>query len=159
MIDPKNVRDSELLRQLEQQNEGLQIVGVKPLRRNPKDSALHFSLVIFFASSDMADRCIKHGFYIGYRRFQTRKYTPQFQLVQCYKCQQFGHHATTCRSLHDVCAKCSEHHPTSQCASETHKCAGCKGDHPAWHQDCPNKTKAIQILAIRRREASAYFNE
>src|SRR5437762_10802407 len=70
-----------------------------------------------------------------------------------------GHHATKCRSPHEVCTKCSEHHSTSQCHNEAHKCAGCKGEHPAWHHDCPNRISAIQTLTTRKREASSYFNE
>jgi len=159
MVDPKNLQDSELIKQLEKQNPGLEIAGLKPLRRKLRDDAQDYSLVMFFTTADMADHSIKHGFYINHRWFHPNKYMLQFQLVQCFKCQQFGHHASKCRSLHDVCAKCSEHHPTSQCHSETHKCAGCKGEHPAWHQNCPNKIQAIQSLAIRKRQASAYFNE
>ena len=159
MVDPNNLQDSKLLKELEEKNKGLEIVGIKLLRRKLKDDAPFFTLVIFFSSPEMADRCIKHGIYIKHMRLHAQKYAPQLQLIQCYKCQQFGHHATKCRSLHEVCAKCSEHHPTSQCLSEKHKCAGCKGEHPAWHHDCPNKVKAIQNLLIRKREATAYFNE
>jgi hypothetical protein len=157
LIDPNDLQDSELLKQLELQNEGLQVAGAKLLRRKLRESATDFSLVVFLTSPDMADKCIKHGIYIDHQRFRAEKYAPQFQLVQCFKCQRFGHHATKCRSLHNVCAKCSEHHPTAECKNETHKCAGCEGEHPAWHQSCPCKIKAIQDIVARKREASAYF--
>ena len=161
LIDPNGLKDPELARQLEHQNKGngLQIMEMKPMRRKLKDNPRHYHLVIFLTEANMANQCIKHGIYINHQRFLPEKYTPQFQLIQCYKCQRFGHHASTCRSLHDVCAKCSEHHPTSQCNSETHKCAGCKGEHPAWHQDCPHKINEIQNLRIRKRGAPSYFNE
>ena len=161
LIDPNGLKDPELARQLEHQNKGngLQIMEMKPMRRKLKDNPRHYHLVIFLTEANMANQCIKHGIYINHQRFLPERYTPQFQLIQCYKCQRFGHHASTCRSLHDVCAKCSEHHPTSQCNSETHKCAGCKGEHPAWHQDCPHKINEIQNLRIRKRGAPSYFNE
>ena len=161
MINPNELKNPELARQLEHQNKGkeTQIIEMKTLRRKLKNNTQHYSLVVFFNNPELADQCIKHGFYIYHQRFFPEKYNPQFQLIQCYKCQKFGHHATKCRSLHEVCAKCSEHHSTSQCHSETHKCAGCKGEHPAWHQDCPIKISAIQNLTTRKREAPSYFNE
>ena len=161
MINPNEIQNPELTRELERQNKenGLEILEMKPMRRKLKENARHFSLVVFCSSSEMADKCIKHGIYINHQRFFPEKYTPQFQLIQCYKCQQFGHHATKCRSLHEICGKCSEHHLTSQCNSERHKCTGCKGEHPAWHHDCPNRISAIQNITTRKREASTYFNE
>jgi hypothetical protein len=161
LINSNRLHDSELARELECQNKasGIQVVGMKPLRRKLRADARDFSLVVFVTNPETADHCIKHGIYIGQRRFPVEKYAPQFQLVQCYKCQRFGHHAATCRSLHDICAKCSEHHATIQCKSEIHKCVGCNGEHPAWHQSCPKRIRATQDLATRKREAPVYFNE
>ena len=42
---------------------------------------------------------------------------------------------------------------------EKHKYVRYKGEHPVWHQDCPNKIKAIQNLLIHKRETTVYFNE
>ena len=133
LVNPKDIKNPKVIEYLEQQNKGsqLEIAEAKLLKRKLKDDAQHFSLIAFFTKSSMADHCIKHGVYVNHERLPTRKYTPQFQVVQCYKCQKFGHHATVCRSPHSVCAKCSEHHPTSQCHSETYKCACCNGGHPA----------------------------
>jgi Zinc knuckle len=155
------LQNPELTKELELQNKGsgLQIVGMKTLRRKPKDNAQHFSLVMFVTSADTANECIKHGIYIHQQRFPAEKYDPNLQLIQCYKCQQLGHHASKCRSLHEVCGKCSEHHPTSQCHSETHKCAVCKEGHPAFHEDCPHKISARQKLISRRREAPTYYTQ
>ena len=161
LIDPNDLKNPEFARQLEYQNKGsgIQIVGMKPMRRKHKNNAQYFSLAVFLTSPEAADQCIKHGFYINHQRFYPEKYTPQFQLIQCYKCQKYGHHAISCRSLHEICAKCDEHHPIFQCHNEIHKCANCKGEHPAWHHDCPNRINVIQNLITRKREAPSYFNE
>jgi hypothetical protein len=161
MINPDDLKNPEIARQLEYQNreKEIKIIGMKTLRHKLKNNTQHYSLVIFLTNPKSADQCIKHGLYINHQRFFPEKYTPQFQLIQCYKCQKFGHHATKCRSPHEVCAKCSEHHSTSQCQSEAHKCAGCKEEHPAWHQECPKRIDAIQNLTTRKREAPPYYNE
>ena len=160
-IDPKQMHDSKIVKQLECENmgSGIQVAGMKPLRRKLRDNMQHFSLVVFVTNPEAADHCIKHGIYIDQRRFPAEKYAPQFQLVQCYNCQQFEHHAMSCRSLHSVCGKCSEKHPTVQCHNDTHKCIGCEGNHPAWHSSCPKRIIATQNLVTRKREASVYFNE
>ena len=160
-INPNELQSPDLVKELELQNKGsgLQIVGMKTLRRKLRENVKHFSLIVFVANKDMADNCIKHGFYIHQQRFPAEKYDPHLQLIQCFKCQQLGHHASKCRSLHEVCAKCSEHHPTTQCQSETHKCALCKREHPAYQEDCPYKISARQELNNRRREGPIYYNE
>ena len=105
MIDPNNLQDSKFLKELEEKNKGLEIVGIKLLRRKLKDDIPFFILMIFFSSPEMADRCIKHGIYIKHMRLHAQKYTSQLQLIQCYKCQQFGYHAMKCRSLHEYISK------------------------------------------------------
>jgi hypothetical protein len=160
-ISPNDTKNPELIKQLNQQNKEneLEIIEVKPLRRKLKGNPRYFSLVAFVTKPEKADHCIKHGIYINHQRFPAQKYTPQFQFVQCYKCNQLGHHAATCKSPHEVCGKCSGHHPTSQCESETCKCANCKGEHFAWDDNCPSIIREKQHLASCRRGASAYHNE
>jgi hypothetical protein len=162
MINPNNLQDPELVKHLEDQNKGieLKILEMKILQRKLENNAHKFSLIIFVPKPDMANKDIKHGIYCKHERFTTvEKYTPQLQLIQCYKCSQLGHHASKCRSLHHVCAKCSEHHPTDECQNETHKCALCNGEHQAWIKNCPAKIEARQNLTIRKRESSPYFDE
>jgi hypothetical protein len=162
MINPQELQDPELVKQLEDQNKeiGLKILEMKILQRKLEDDARKFSLVIFVSQPGMANKGIKHGIYYNYERFTTvEKYTPQMQLIQCYKCTQLGHHASKCRNQQQVCAKCSDHHSTSECQSEIHKCALCKGEHQAWIKNCPAKIKARQNLTIRKRESSPYFDE
>ena len=161
LISPDATGDPELIKQIEQQNKGsgLEIVEMRPLRRKLRGIPNDFSLLIFTRDPRKADLCLKHGLYINYQRFTAEKYTPQLQLTQCYRCQGFGHRAATCKSLHEICGKCSEHHRTAECHSETHKCTGCKGEHPAWHESCPNKINAIEKLKARKRQTQAYFND
>jgi hypothetical protein len=149
-------------KQLEDQNNmmGLKILGMKPLQRNPKENAELYSLVIFVPKPEIANRAIKQGIYYNNERFpRVEKYSPQLQLIQCYKCNQLRHHASKCRSLHPVCGNCSEHHLTSECQSEIRKCALCKGDHGAAMPNCPIKKTEREHLTTRKRNDSAYFDE
>ena len=160
-INPKELQNPETIKKLEEQNKerGLEIIGMRPLRRKLGEDVQDYSLIIFTPNPKMANNCLKHRIYIDRQRFNPRKYIPHLQLIQCYKCQEFGHHATKCRSPHDVCAKCSEHHPISQCHSKVYKCAGCKQDHPAYHKHCPKKINALENNAIRKHNDTGYFDE
>jgi len=160
-INPRELNNPELIKQLEYQNKetGLQITEMKTLRRKLGENTRHFSLVIFTTDKTIANKSLKTGIYFDNQHFPAHRYNPQFQVVQCFKCQKFGHHASKCRSLHEVCAKCSEHHPTATCQSETLRCAGCKQEHPAYHKDCPNKINEIQNMITQKRNAPAYFDD
>jgi hypothetical protein len=161
-IDPNNLDNPELAKQLEDQNEriGLKILEMKLLQRKLEVNAQKFSLVILVSQPDMANRGIKQGIYYNYERFpNVERYSPQLQLIQCYHCTRLGHHASKCRSPHPVCAKCSEHHPTSECQSEIYKCSLCKGDHPALTPKCPAKDIERSHLATRKRNTPAHFDE
>lgn len=59
-------------------------------------------------------------------------------IVQCKKCQQYGHTKTYCW-LPFKCVKCGQGHNTLTCTKPTTtppKCALCDGDHPANYKGC-----------------------
>lgn len=58
-------------------------------------------------------------------------------IIQCKRCQQWGHAATFCART-PKCLRCAESHLTSACGSNSdqHKCANCGGDHLANNQSC-----------------------
>ena len=97
-INPKKLQDPEIIKEIERQNKstGLQIMGMKTLRRKLKDDAEHYSLVIFVNNSEMADRCIKHGVYInGQRHDEIFSPVPTYSMFQmpairtsCHKMQK-----------------------------------------------------------------------
>ena len=76
---------------LQQENTNINITKVTPLRRKPKTEAKHHSIIVFTEDSAAVDRCIREGFYINYRRYQPERYTPHLQVMQCFKCGEYGH--------------------------------------------------------------------
>lgn len=63
----------------------------------------------------------------------------QTTVVQCKRCQQYGHTKNHCMRPFR-CVKCAENHKTSECMkvdrSTPAKCALCLGDHPANFKGC-----------------------
>jgi hypothetical protein len=71
-----------------------------PSKRDPV--ARGNSFVILTHDADAADKCLKRGIFLNCRLFNTEKYTPQYQLTQCYKCQRYGHKAGHCRGKENL---------------------------------------------------------
>lgn len=61
------------------------------------------------------------------------------EIIQCKKCQQFGHTKTYCWNV-PCCVKCGEKHETSKCTKSDQTppiCIHCDGNHPASYRGCP----------------------
>jgi hypothetical protein len=114
------------------------IIKVIPLRRKNKASPerTHHSIVIFMNNPTAANKCIENGCLLDSEIHTTVRFTPQYQVTQCFNCYDFGHCASQCKR-NPRCGKCGENHNTRECTNTTIKCACCKGGHQAWHRGCP----------------------
>lgn len=69
-----------------------------------------------------------------------------YTLIQCKRCQAFGHTKTYCHS-NPACVKCAGKHLTQDCtltSEQKPKCVNCKEDHPASYRGC--------IIAVEQRK-------
>ena len=137
--------------------ETIKVTRVAPLRKRARNpSATTHSIVAFTASAKEADECILYGINIDHRRYSAERYAPQCQIKQCFNCQGYGHRADTCtRTV--KCGKCAENHETQKCSSDIIQCAQCKGQHEAWHHECPARQREHQRLKILKEEISPLF--
>jgi hypothetical protein len=70
-------------------------------------------------------------------------YKSSDRIMQCFKCQNFGHKAEFCH-IKDRCVKCAGEHNTRLCtkdAAHPARCANCGGQHSANYQGCPEAQK------------------
>src|SRR5271167_2754686 len=86
-----------------------------------------------------------------------KKYAPQLQIIQCYKCGDYGHRAAQCKQKQSRCRKCGESHSTNECKSTELKCAHCNGKHEIWHHECPTWIAESRRLSELKRQTSPYF--
>lgn len=59
-------------------------------------------------------------------------------MVQCYRCQEFGHTKTYCNKRYK-CVKCAENHQSVNCPKEKNQpatCANCNENHAASYKGC-----------------------
>lgn len=76
-------------------------------------------------------------------------------VVQCTKCQQYGHTKNNCLRPYR-CVKCADSHKTSECPrkdkSSPAKCALCLGEHTANYKGC----EVYKEILERKRKAKAF---
>jgi len=158
-LDPTITEDEVILRdEIEEENISRNL-QVTPLRRTQKyldKIAAHHSVVIFTHSAEEADECLKRGMSIKGRFYYSEKYTPEFNITQCYKCYKFGHLAKHCKNR-QKCGNCgNEDHDTTNCTNNT-KCTGCGDSHPAWHIECSKRDEEGNRLKAMKRVATDYY--
>ena len=96
--------------------------------------------------------CKKTGIVFRVDEFKT---TPS--ILQCFKCQGFGHKAPNC-TKNGNCVVCGEAHSHKNCQikKKGSKCADCRGPHVASYRGCPAyKDQAFRQHVIQRQVSYA----
>lgn len=88
-------------------------------------------------------------------------------IVQCQRCQQYGHTKNNCLRPYR-CVKCAEGHKTSDCPKKDRnspaKCALCLGNHPANYKGCEvyreiEKRKGIRFTNRKPMESNQIISQ
>ena len=71
------------------------------------------------------DHLISHGFGIFSQHFKVSEAQSMPNIVQCYKCQKFGHNFFECQATTDTCLRCAASHSHRHCTEpkENSKCS------------------------------------
>lgn len=75
------------------------------------------------------------------------------EIIQCYRCQQFGHSKTYCRKLYN-CVKCGLNHPTDNCPKPENtppQCVNCLKHHTANYKGCRIYRELLKKKYMYRR--------
>ncbi|CAG4981139.1 unnamed protein product [Colias eurytheme] len=82
---------------------------------------------------------VKNIKYIAQQKVKIEDHRKSKFIVQCQRCQQYGHSKNNCMRPFR-CVKCGEGHKTSECKKKDRttpaKCALCSCDHPANYKGC-----------------------
>ena len=75
----------------------------------------------------------------------TNVYEYKAKLLQCAKCQKYGHTLSRCNATKHICLKSAMSHPSRECNSENLKCANCEGAHKAGSIECLIRKKQEDV--------------
>ena len=114
------------------------------------DHKLHQPIPVIKIVADTADTIslIQSGVIIN--KLIHRAEESHHRIVRCFRCQLFGHTASSCHNDH-TCAVCGQNHHTSFCLNPV-CCPNCRGNHPADSRACPVFIQLKQLLNSRRQE-------
>ena len=102
-------------------------------------SKAYGSMVVFFTKGSEAERFLREQYIIvGGESAVVRVFEPSSTLPRCYKCQEVGHKAFSCKkSLR--CGNCAQWgHDFSNCHADS-KCVRCSGPHTITSIHCPKR--------------------
>jgi len=93
--------------------------------------------------------------YIGMARCRVKDYVD---FMQCRGCQGFGHLQAKCKRGRIICGYCAkEGHRDGECPDRKGKpkCFNCKGEAPAWHNDCQVRRREMMKRVVGTQYAEA----
>ena len=93
---------------------------------------------VSFGSKMERDKLVTNGFNIYSQHFRAEETKPLPSVLQCYKCQKFGHNFYECKESDSKCLRCGGNHRLTSCSvpKENAKCANCSGSHAANFKGC-----------------------
>ncbi|KAL1116789.1 hypothetical protein AAG570_005261 [Ranatra chinensis] len=92
---------------------------------------------------------------VGCQEVHVEKPRQRREVVQCHRCQGYGHTRNYCHRL-VRCVRCAGGHDWRQCEKRRDSaavCANCEGDHPANWRGCPAHKEARKNRKRQRRLA------
>ena len=101
---------------------------------------------VTFGSKTEKDSFIAAGFCIYSQHFKVVENKPLPNVLQCYKCQKFGHNFFECKEAASKCLRCGGDHRLTLCTvqKEQAKCANCHENHAANYKGCQSYKEALK---------------
>jgi len=106
-----------------------------------------------FVTFSKYQKTVPESIKVGYLNFKVHQFIPQ--PLRCYKCQRFGHTATSCHGK-ERCVKCGGEHKEDICPQENQKCCNCGGDHRANSKECEKYQQEKKTLQIKTEQKISY---
>ena len=132
------------------------LYGEKKVRDQKLRSSM---LIIEFDNERAANVAIHLGLTLRQTLHRYDRYDREQKVVQCFRCQAYGHIAAHCnRRL--ACAYCANEHDSHRCQyqhDQDHaKCAVCKRGHFAFDRKCPKREKQMEKASDMRATSPRY---
>lgn len=87
---------------------------------------------------------------LGIQNCPVQPYKKKERLLQCYKCQRFGHTQGGCQSDSYRCGSCAGNHSRKDCKADFTRCANCQGDHLSSDGRCPRAVEVRRQVTERK---------
>ena len=138
---PNYIDEKDLKNYFENKTINIKDIKKRPLKNNDYFSTYFVSL----DSKQQFDELTTKGYFVvSNRRFKVSKYVNK-NVIQCYKCQKYGHTANICYNNTIRCRFCSKEHESKNCDQKGNlKCANCGENHKSSAYNC--KVRQTHII-------------
>lgn len=131
---------------------GISIINITQMTKKLSDNTIK-SLPLYIATINNTNQ-LKDVYKIKiicHCVVQWEKYHNKNPIVQCFKCQAFGHVAINCHKT-QKCGFCSGIHNSKECKTkENLKCSNCNSNHAANDKNCPIYVRQLNGRQITRQ--------
>ena len=139
-------KEQDLLEQLSEQ-------GVfDPVRKTSRSNGPSRIVSAHTPNKESLVLLLKEGVRIGFNCFRVEAANS---VVQCYKCQQVGHTASSC-TKEQKCLRCAGPHSHKECQTTSFKCSNCEGNHAACSRACSHIKKATKPRQEQNKPQKTY---
>ena len=139
-------KEQDLLEQLNEQ-------GVfDPVRKTSRSNGPSRIVSAHTPNKESLVLLLKEGVRIGFNCFRVEAANS---VVQCYKCQQVGHTASSC-TKEQKCLRCAGPHSHKECQTTSFKCSNCEGNHAACSRACSHIKKATKPRQEQNKPQKSY---
>ena len=128
------------IRKIAQENDlqerGFRIEDIAWLKKKDKALGPFASLGIWFDSAEAANWMLDNGLLID-QRYIGRVEKCEIKKRRCFRCQEFGHLAWSCKET-PRCGHCGDQHERARCPPGVRpRCLDCRGEHATGNSLCP----------------------
>jgi hypothetical protein len=104
------------------------------------------SVKVILHSQQQKSRLLSEGFPFLYQVYKCVEYKKPPTVLQCYKCQKYGHGIGQCGAENPTCLRCGSAHWKNECQveRESAKCANCTQNHPSSFRGCAAYKDALK---------------
>ena len=137
---PNYINEQDLKNYFDSETISFKEIKIKPLKNNEYFGTAFVSLN---DKKNFDDLTAKGFISVSNRRFKISKYINR-KVVQCFKCQKYGHTAHICYNNEVKCRFCSKNHESKNCDQKNNlKCANCNENHKSSAFNCKVRQKYI----------------
>ena len=155
---PLDVSEDDVLDSLDSP---ITIIGAKRQKRfNRETRKMEDSLAILIT---FENNFLPPVVWMGGRRRIVHEYKRQ--LLQCHKCQRYGHVKKYCPAKEEICLRCAGKHASGLCQMKNnnlqnktslYKCINCNGNHPSTSMQCIVRQRNTEILKVAERHRMSF---
>lgn len=115
---------------------GFRVEDLAWLKKRDKVLGTFASLGIWFDTAEAAQWVVDNGLLVGERYIGSVE-PCEIKRKRCFRCQQFGHLAWSCKET-PRCGICAGQHERRHCPPGIRaRCLDCSGEHPTGDRQCP----------------------